>query len=181
MCGLWRILLVSCWETLVGRFFGSGKSWSLPALAENDWFLVLLFFGAFMGKFRVFERSAGWEGKHPACDLSLPIWARPADMVHASPLGQWDKGQLKEGAGSCGRWLLIPFLTLSCVLRQPRDTTNGQRLCAISQCLLLGTKHPTSSSSTCNQKRLCNNFSSLPTCPAFEPRGERLCYTPELS
>lgn len=42
-------------------------------------------------------RSAGWEAKYPACDLSLPIGARPADMAHASLLGQWDKSPAQEG------------------------------------------------------------------------------------
>lgn len=99
----------SCWKGSDFFFFFFDHSW------ENFTFLKE-------------DRSAGWEAKHPACDLSLLIRARPADMACATLLGQWDKAQLKREAGYCGHWLLIPFLSLSHVLRQP----NGHHLQAVS-------------------------------------------------
>lgn len=130
MCGMWRILPVSCWEPLVGRFFsGCWKAWSSPALAEKDQIFFFFFDHSWENfTFLKEDRSAGWEAKHPACDLSLLIRARPADMACATLLGQWDKAQLKREAGYCGHWLLIPFLSLSHVLRQP----NGHHLQAVS-------------------------------------------------
>lgn len=66
------------------------------------WFgLGSFFFGHSWENFTFFkeDRSAGWEGRHPVCDLSLPIGARPADTAHVSPLGQWENTQLKSVAG----------------------------------------------------------------------------------
>lgn len=62
---------------------------------------VLFFFGHSWENFTFFkeDRSAGWEGRHLVCDLSLPIGARPADTAHVSPLGQWENTQLKSVAG----------------------------------------------------------------------------------
>lgn len=185
MCGMWRILPVSCWEPLVWRFFsGCWKAWSFPALAEKDQIFFFFFDHSWENfAFLKEDRSAGWEAKHPACDLSLLIRARPADMACASPLGQWDKAQLKREAGYCGHWLLILFLSLSHVLRQPK----GHHLRAVSLWPFPGSAagHQTYHQfiSHLQPKKLCNNFSSLITCPGFEPRGERLfvssCYIPE--
>lgn len=62
----------------LGSFFFFGHSWENFTFFKED-------------------RSAGWEGRHPVCDLSLPIGARPA--AHVSPLGQWENTQLKSVAG----------------------------------------------------------------------------------
>lgn len=149
MCGLWRIPLVSCWETLVGRFFGSGKSWSLPALAEKDWFLALLFLGIH-GKISCFWQISR-VGRETSCLWSLPPHLSKASR-HGACLSAWSVGQRPPQVG--GRVLRSSTLDTipNTVLRQRGDTANGQCLCATSQCLLLGTKHPTSSSSPCDQK-----------------------------
>lgn len=161
MCGMWRILPVSCWQPLVGRFFsGCWKAWSSPALAEKD--QIIFFFDHSWENvtFLKEDRSAGWEAKHPACDLSLLIRARPADMACASLLGQWDKAQLKREAGTVvvDSW----YHSYCCPMSwgSQRGITYRQRLSEPSQSLLQGTRHTTSSSPPCNQKN-CVTTSAL--------------------
>lgn len=95
-------------------------------------------------------RSAGWEVKYQACDLS------PSE--HGACLSTWSVGQSSAEEGGKVLWcgLLIPFLTLSCVLRQ----LGGQCLFPISRYLLKGTWPTTSSSPKCNQNH-CVTTSAL--------------------
>lgn len=120
MCGMWKILPDFCQEPLVGRFSEKPRAFQLLLkmirffffflfflfCCSCFWFFCLVWFGFFFfghswENFTFFkeDRSAGWEGRHPVCDLSLPIGARPADTAHVSPLGQWENTQLKSVAG----------------------------------------------------------------------------------
>lgn len=153
------LLRATGWEVLL---------WLLRSLeiSSSCWkgsdFFFFFFFGHSWENFTFLKeaRSAGWEAKHPACDLFLPIGARPADVACTSPLGQWDKVQLERVARYHSHWLLIPFLSLSHVLRQPR----GHHLWAVSLCgfPVSAAGHQTHHwfVSHVQPKKLWNNFSS---------------------
>lgn len=105
MCGMWRILPVSCWGPLAGRFFsGCWEAWRFPALAEKDQIFFFFFFWSFMGKFYIFERGQiSRVGSETSCLWSLPPhWSKASRCsvyLSAWSVGQspaWEGGKVSQ-------------------------------------------------------------------------------------
>lgn len=190
MCGLWRILPDFCQEPLVGRFFSENPRvfqlllkrigfyfFKFSFLAWFDFFTLVFFFFFLVihGKILHFEGGQiSRVGRKAFCLWSLPpCWSKPSK--YSSCLSIWSVGN--HPAQECGRvcdaWILINH-SYHCPMSWGSQGVTPHRhcLCAISLCLVQGTRH-TAGSKSCVQAELCSSFSFLPLCSEYEPGGGR--------
>lgn len=137
---------------------------SFPALAEKHqiflfyYFLVrvVFFFGHSWENFTLFKEDISRVGRKASCLWSLPPhWCKASR--YNTCLSTWPVG--KHPAQECGwvrgHWLLTNH-SYHCPMSWGSQGGTACRhcLCAISQCLVQGTRHTTGSSPTCKQNRV---------------------------